>query len=190
MSASSTGFAGATGAAFAAVPRCRMNRNRKSPPRAAATITPTIQIQSPVLPTPGGAAEVVNENGYGPPIVFPATSRTLESMFTTWFIPAGRARDGFHVTTLESALQENTPLMSGVIVNPASTEAWFIGSLNVMTIVGVRFVPAPRGDVVMIVGRVTSTTVHVSFPTGAGSTFPARSVARDRNAYRWPSAPM
>src|SRR5436309_11316128 len=79
--------------------------------------------------------------------------------------------------------------MSGVIENAASAEARSIGSVNETLIVGDRPVPAPRGEPVTTEGRVTSTIVHVSFPTGAISTFPARSVEIVRYAYRWPSAP-
>ncbi len=86
--------------------------------------------------------------------------------------------------TRESTLQECAPFMSGVIENACSADARFIGSLNVTVMTGVVFVPAPRGELVMTPGRVTSTIVHVSFPAGAGSTFPARSRASDRNAYR------
>src|SRR5437879_6755066 len=94
-----------------------------------------------------------------------------------------------NVITRESELQENAPFMSGVMLNAASAEARFIGSLNVTVIVGVRFVPAPRGDPMIAAGRVTSTVVHVSFPVGPGSTFPARSRASDRNEDRWPPEP-
>src|SRR2546428_2420962 len=71
-----------------------------------------------------------------------------------------------NVITRESALHENAPFMSGVIVNACSADARFIGSLNVTTIVGVRFVPAPRGDPMTTTGRVTATIVHVSLPAG------------------------
>src|SRR2546422_5817838 len=79
--------------------------------------------------------------------------------------------------------------MSGVIRNAACADARFIGSVNVTTTVGVRFVPAPRGDAVITPGGRTSTIVQVSLPAGVGSTFPARSRARVRNAYTCPSSP-
>src|SRR2546422_10469174 len=94
-----------------------------------------------------------------------------------------------NVITRESALHENAPFMSGVIVNACSAEARFIGSLNVTTIVGVRLVPAPRGDPTTTTGRVTSTIVHVSLPAGGCSAFPARALESVRNAYPCPSTP-
>src|SRR2546428_10567357 len=99
-----------------------------------------------------------------------------------YVVPACRLRSGTNVITRESALQVKTPFMSGWIVNAVSAEARFIGSLNVTTIAGVRFVPAPRGDAVITRGRVTSTMVHVSFCGGGGAPLPApaRGTGRDR----------
>src|SRR2546426_9804828 len=94
-----------------------------------------------------------------------------------------------NVITRESALHENAPFMSGVIVNACSADARFIGSLNVTTIVGVRFVPAPRGDPMTTTGRVTSTIVHVSLPAGGGPTFPAPAPSGGRDAGRGPPPP-
>src|SRR3972149_1774694 len=79
--------------------------------------------------------------------------------------------------------------MSGVIRNAASAAARSIGSENGITMSGVVFWPLPRGAEVTTAGGVVSTRVHVSLPAGPGSTFPARSVARDRNANSCPSAP-
>src|SRR6266581_3497549 len=94
-----------------------------------------------------------------------------------------------NVIVRESAVQENAPLMSGVIENAAWTEARFIGSENVITIRGVVFVPDPRGAETTTNGRVVSTSVQVSFVGGAASTLPARSVASARNANVCASAP-
>ena len=94
-----------------------------------------------------------------------------------------------NVITRESERHVKTPFMSGVIENACSADVRSIGSLNVTVIDGVRFVPAPRGEPVTTEGRVRSSIVHVSFPPGAGSTFPARSTASERKAYRCPSVP-
>src|SRR2546422_376698 len=77
--------------------------------------------------------------------------------------------------------------MSGVIVNACWVEARFIGSVNVIEMTGVTFVPAPRGEPVITPGRVTSTIVHVSFPVPAPWTSPAQSVPIERSSYVWPS---
>src|SRR2546426_8289042 len=88
----------------------------------------------------------------------------------------------------ESALQTNVPLIPAPPENAPSTDVRFIGSENVIAIKGVVDISPPTGIAFVTNGRVTSTTVHVSFPLGAASTFPARSVAIDRKAYA-PSEP-
>src|SRR5207245_8273656 len=68
------------------------------------------------------------------------------------------------------------------IENACSTEARSIPSVNVIRIHGVVFVSGPTGRTSVTDGGVMSIMVQVSFPAGAGSTLPARSVAIDRNA--------
>src|SRR2546428_8790069 len=101
-------------------------------------------------------------------------SRALESIETKWSFPPWRARAGMNVITRESELQENAPFMSGVMLNAASAEARFIGSLNVTVIVGVRFVPPPRGEPMIAAGRGRSPGVHACFLAGGGSPFSPR----------------
>ena len=86
-----------------------------------------------------------------------------------------------NVTRVESVLHWYAPFIAGVMEKACSTELRSIGSLNVTTTHGVRFVFAPNGATSVTNGFVTSTTVEVSLAAGGTSVFPARSCASDRN---------
>src|SRR2546422_8850100 len=104
-------------------------------------------------------------------------SRALESIETKWSFPPWRARAGMNVITRESELQENAPFMSGVMLNAASAEARFIGSLNVTVIVGGRFVPPPRGEPMIAAGGVAAPGAARVVPRGRGPPAPRRARA-------------
>src|SRR2546427_391359 len=159
-------------------PACRRRRIMNIAAAAAApTRTSTHQNSAK---NPGAVA---NWNVLDCPIVFPARSRTLGSITTKYVVPDARSRVGTNVTTRESELHRKVPSMRGLIENRPSTELRFIGSLNVTTIHGVRFVFPPTGRKSVTNGLVTSMNVDVSAIGGAGSGFPARSVAIERNSY-------
>src|SRR2546428_6916479 len=125
---------------------------------------------------------VGNWNVFDWTIVFPARSRALVSTTTKYIVPEWRPRVGRNVTRRESALHWKEPSAAGEIENACSTEARSIPSVNVIRIHGVVFVSGPTGRTSVTDGGVMSIMVQVSFPAGAGSTLPARSVAIDRNA--------